>query len=156
MSGTEGLLIVGAHARLGYVFYRRGEYDRAREEYRRELDFLTTTDHALRERTLVELHQKLSAVNDAAGEHDTAERWGQLAIEEMDRRIAVSADDPATRYYAAAVYARRGDVAQTLAHLAFPLRQFAQFTRWRLERDPDFDRVRGERAFIDAIRSAAL
>jgi non-specific serine/threonine protein kinase len=156
MSGTEGLLIVGAHARLGYVFYRRGEYDRAREEYRRELDFLTTTDHALRERTLVELHQKLSAVNDAAGEHDTAERWGQLAIEEMDRRIAVSADDPATRYYAAAVYARRGDVAQTLAHLAFPLRQFAQFTRWRLERDPDFDRVRGERAFIDAIRSAAV
>jgi serine/threonine protein kinase len=156
MSGTEGLLIVGAHARLGYVFYRRGEYDRAREEYRRELDFLTTTDHALRERTLVELHQKLSAVNEAAGEHDTAQRWGQLAIEEMDRRIAVSADDPATRYYAAAVYAGRGDVVPTLAHLAFPLRQFPLFTRWRLERDPDFDRVRGTRAFIDAIRSAPL
>lgn len=153
MSGTQGLLIVGAHARLGYVFYLRGEYDRAREEYRRELDFLTTTDHALRERTLVELHQKLSALSDAAGEPEAAERWGTLAIEEMDRRIAVSADDPATRYYAAAVYARRGDAGNALAHLAFPLRHFPLFTRWRLERDPDFDRIRGVPAFIEATRS---
>ncbi|HET7031570.1 MAG TPA: protein kinase, partial [Casimicrobiaceae bacterium] len=59
MSGTEGLLIVGAHARLGYVHYLRRDYDSAYVEYRRELEYLTSSDHALRERTLIELHQKL-------------------------------------------------------------------------------------------------
>jgi tetratricopeptide (TPR) repeat protein len=29
MSGTQGLLLVGGHTRLGYVFYRRGQYDEA-------------------------------------------------------------------------------------------------------------------------------
>ncbi len=68
MSGTEGLLIVGAHARLGYVHYLRQDYDAAYAEYRRELEFLTSSDHALRDRTLIELHQKISALHDARGD----------------------------------------------------------------------------------------
>ena len=40
MSGTEGLLIVGAHARLGYVHYLRGDYDAAYAEFRRELEYV--------------------------------------------------------------------------------------------------------------------
>ena len=91
LSGTEGLLIVGAHTRLGYVYYRRGQYDRALEEYRRELAFLSTTDHGLRERTLIELHQKLNAVFDAQGDAEQAQRFGQLAIEEQERRLAAGA-----------------------------------------------------------------
>jgi TolB-like protein/Tfp pilus assembly protein PilF len=138
MSGTEGLLIVGAHARLGYVHYLRGEYDSAYAEYRRELQFLTSSDHALRERTLIELHQKLSAVHAVRGERDDARRFGDLAIESHARRVAAGADDPATRYYVAAVFAQRGDVEQTRRHLALPLNRFPQFTRWRLPRDIDF------------------
>jgi serine/threonine protein kinase/tetratricopeptide (TPR) repeat protein len=142
MSGTEGLLIVGAHARLGYVYYRRREYDAALVEYRRELAYVSTSDHALRERTLIELHQKLSALHAARGEAADAARFGDLAIAAHERRVAAGADDPATRYYIAAVYAQRGDVDQTKHHLALPLQRLPAFTRWRLPRDIDFDPVR--------------
>jgi hypothetical protein len=142
MSGTEGLLIVGAHARLGYVHYLRGQFDAAHAEYRRELEFVTTGDHALRERMLIELQQKLSALHRARGDDEAAERFGDMAIDAHTRRVAGGADDPATRYYVAAVYAGRGDLAPTREHLALPLSRLPQFTRWRLPRDRDFDRVR--------------
>ena len=142
MSGTEGLLIVGAHARLGYVYYLRGDYTTAYTEYRRELEWVNTSDHALRERTVIELHQKISAVHHARFEEAEAIRFGDLAIQAHARRVAAGADDPATRYYIAAVYARRGDVEHTREHLALPLSRLPQFTKWRLERDIDFDRVR--------------
>jgi hypothetical protein len=58
----------------------------------------------------------------------------------------VGADDAATRYYIAAVYARRGDVEHTREHLALPLSRLPQFTRWRLERDLDFAPVRQQLA----------
>ena len=121
MSGTEGLLIVGAHARLGYVHYLRGNYDSAYVEYRRELEYLTSSDHALRERTLIELHQKLSALQRARGDQEGADRFGDMAIDAHERRIAGGADDPATRYYMAALYAGRGDLEHTREHLALPL-----------------------------------
>ena len=142
MSGTEGLLIVGAHARLGYVHYLRGHYDAAYAEFRRELEYVSTSDHALRERTLIELHQKLSAVHHARGEAAEAQRFGDLAIQAHARRVAAGADDAATRYYIAAVYARRGDVEHTREHLTLPLSHLPQFTRWRLERDVDFAGIR--------------
>jgi TolB-like protein/Tfp pilus assembly protein PilF len=142
MSGTEGLLIVGAHARLGYVHYLRGDYDAAYAEFRRELEYVNTSDHALRERTKIELHQKLSAVHYARGEESEARRFGDLAIHAHAQRLAAGADDPATRYYIAAVFARRGDVEHTREHLALPLGRLPLFTKWRLERDIDFDRVR--------------
>ena len=155
ISGTQGLLIVGAHARLGYVHYRRGDYARAHDEYRRELEFLATTDHGLRERTLIELHQKLSALHDARGDASEAERFGALAIQGLEQRVAAGADDPATRYYVAAVYARRGDVDGTLKHLALPLARLPLFTPWRIERDPDFDRVRHAPAVAERLAAAS-
>ena len=146
MSGTEGLLIVGAHGRLGYVHYLRGNYDAAYAEFRRELEWVNTSDHALRERTVIELNQKISAVHHARGEEAESIRFGDLAIQAHARRVAAGADDPATRYYIASVYALRGDVEHTREHLALPLSRLPQFTKWRLERDIDFDRVRGQLA----------
>jgi serine/threonine protein kinase/Tfp pilus assembly protein PilF len=154
ISGTQGLIIVGAHARLGYVYFRKREYDRAKEEYGREIAFLASTDHGLRERTLIELHQKLSALYDALGDAEQAERFGTLAIEGLEKRLAAGADDPATRYYVAAVFARRADVENTLKHLAQPLARLPLFTPWRLARDPDFDRVRHDPAFTAQITAA--
>ena len=61
-----------------------------------------------------------------------------LAVEAHERRVAAGADDPATRYYVAAVFARRNDVDRTMKHLALPLSRLPQFTRWRLPRDVDF------------------
>ena len=68
MSGTQGLLLVGARSRLGYVFYRRGQYDEAIREYRRELEFVSMSDHALRERTTIEICQKLAAAYQRKGD----------------------------------------------------------------------------------------
>ena len=144
MSGTEGLLIVGAHSRLGYVHYLRGNYDAAYAEFRRELEWVNTSDHALRERTVIELHQKISAVHHARGEEAEAVRFGDRAIQAHARRVAAGADDPATRYYIAAVYARRGDVEHAREHLALPMSRLPQFTQWRLERDVDFAGVRDQ------------
>jgi serine/threonine protein kinase/Tfp pilus assembly protein PilF len=155
ISGTQGLLIVGAHARLGYAYYRMGHYERALDAYRRELTFLSSTDHGLRERTLIELHQKLSAAHDALGDAEQSARFAQMAIDEFERRLAAGADDPATRYYVAAVYARRGDLDNTLKHLALPLARLPHFTPWRLQRDPDFDRVRHHPVFAERTGSTA-
>jgi serine/threonine protein kinase/Flp pilus assembly protein TadD len=155
ISGTEGLLIVGAHARLGYAYYLGGQLDAALAEYTRELEFLASSDHALRERTLIELHQKLAAVQHAQGDGDAARRHGDNAIAGLEARVAAGADDPATRYYVAAVYARRGDVENTLKHLDLPLTRLRLFTAWRVERDPDFAAVRRDPLFVKRLAEAA-
>jgi len=142
MSGTRGLLIVGARSRLGYVFYRRGQYDEAIREYRRELDFVSMSDHALRERTTIELSQKLAAAYLRKGDDDAAQVYFDRAVKAFDQRLAGGADDPYTRYYMAALHAMRGDVEHARRHLERPLAELGPYTRWRLSRDPDFDRVR--------------
>ena len=138
MSGTQGLIVVGAHTRLGYVHYLRGHYQEAIREYTRELNFLTLTDHALRDRSIIEVSQKLAAAYTRLGAQDEARTYGNGAIEAFDRRLAAGADDPFTRYYLAALHALRDDVEPLLTHLERPLRELGAFTRWRLPRDPDF------------------
>jgi TolB-like protein/Tfp pilus assembly protein PilF len=142
MSGTQGLLLVGGHTRLGYVFYRRGQYDEAIREYRRELDYVSMSDHALRERTTIELCQKLSAAYQRKGDAESAQRYYEKAVRLFDQRLAGGGDDPYTRYYMAALHAMRGDPEATRRHLGRPLAEIGVFSRWRLERDPDFDGVR--------------
>ncbi|MFP5380229.1 MAG: tetratricopeptide repeat protein, partial [Vicinamibacteria bacterium] len=139
---TQGLLIVGAHSRLGYVFYRAGRYDDAIAAYRKELEYLSVSDHALRERTLVELHQKLSAAFTRAGQHEEAAAHADRAARLFDARLSAGADDAFTRYYMAALHALRGDAEQAVGHLRRPLAELGPLTRWRLPRDPDFDPVR--------------
>ena len=138
MSGTQGLIVVGAHTRLGYVHYLAGRYDEAIREYRRELTFLTHAEHALRERSLIEVWQKLAAAYARLGDTATAAEFAAQAQEGFERRLAGGSDDPFTRYYAAALAAERHDVDGVLAHLARPLAELGAFTRWRLPRDPDF------------------
>jgi tetratricopeptide (TPR) repeat protein len=142
MSGATGLLIIGAHTRLGYVHYRQGRYDEAIREYRRELEMLSVGDHLLRERTSIELQQKLGAAYRRQGDLVSAESHEARAIELFESRLAAGADDPFTRYYIAALYALRADAEQARRHLERPLKEVSAFTRWRLPRDPDFDPVR--------------
>lgn len=144
MSGTQGLLMVGARSRLGYVFYRRGQYDEAIREYRRELEYISLSDHALRERTTIELCQKLAAAYLRKGDLENAQAYFDRAMKAFDQRLASGGDDPYTRYYMAALHAMRGDVESTRRHLEKPLAEIGVLTRWRLERDPDFDEVREE------------
>ena len=115
MSGTQGLIVVGAHTRLGYVHYLRGHYQEAIREYRRELSFLTLSDHALRDRTIIEVSQKLAAAYTRLGAEDEARTYGDGADRGFDRRLAAGADDPFTRYYLAALHALRDDVEPLLS-----------------------------------------
>jgi tetratricopeptide (TPR) repeat protein len=142
MSGTQGLLMVGARSRLGYVFYRRGQYDEAIREYRRELEYISLSDHALRERTTIELCQKLAAAYLRKGDIENAQAYFDRTVKAFDQRLASGGDDPFTRYYMAALHAMRGDVESTRRHLEKPLAEIGVLTRWRLERDPDFDAIR--------------
>ena len=109
MSGATGLIVVGAHSRLGYVHYRQGRYDDAIREYRRELEMISVGDHLLRERTSIELQQKLGAAYRKRGDLDQAQFHENEALRQFETRLAAGADEPFTRYYVAALYALRGD-----------------------------------------------
>jgi tetratricopeptide (TPR) repeat protein len=152
MSGTQGLLVVGARSRLGYVFYRRGQYEEAIREYRRELEFVSMSDHALRERTTIELSQKLAAAYQRKGDDETSQSYFDRAVKAFDQRLAGGADDPYTRYYMAALHAMRGDAEMANRHLEKPLAEIGPFTRWRLPRDHDFDAVRDQLPAFEEVR----
>ena len=155
MSGSQGLIVVGAHTRLGYVHYLRGRYDEAIREYQRELTFLTHTDHALRDRSIIEVNQKLAAAYARQGAAFESREFADLAIEAFNRRLATGADDPHTRYYVAALYALRDDVEPVLRHLAPALAELGPFTRWRLPRDPDFAGVLTNPVVAAGLRQAS-
>ena len=142
MSGTEGLQIVGAHLRLGYVHYRQGRYDDAIREYERELAFLGTSDHALRERTTIELNQKLSAAYLRKGDADGAQRYFDRVVQAFKDRQARGADDASTKYYVAALYALHGDVEHAVRYLSETMTQQKRLNLARVQVDPDFDPVR--------------
>ena len=125
MSGTQGLLVVGAHSRLGYVFYRRGDYDEAIREYRRELEFVSLSDHALARADDDRDLQKLSAAYQRKGDGENAQAYFDRAVRAFDQRLAGGGDDPYTRYYMAALHAMRGDIEAARRHLERPLAKSA-------------------------------
>lgn len=147
LSGSEGLQIVGAHLRLGYVFYRRGQHREAIREYERELAFLGSGDHALADRTLIETELKLAAAYWRLGDQAAADRFFERAIRAFRGRQARGADDPATAYYVAAGYALRGEAAKAVRYLEASLARLRSLTRVRASLDPDFDPVRGDPGF---------
>jgi non-specific serine/threonine protein kinase len=155
MSGAQGLIVVGAHTRLGYVHYLAGRNDDAIREYRRELTFLTHTEHGLRDRSLIEVNQKLAAAYTRMGDEGAAAEFSLQALDGFTRRLSAGGDDPFTRYYVAAVHALRGDATRALEHLARPLAEFGAFTRWRLPRDPDFARVIADSRLAEALATPA-
>jgi serine/threonine protein kinase/tetratricopeptide (TPR) repeat protein len=151
ISGTEGLLVVGAHTRLGYVFYRRGQFDEAIREYQRELMFLSSSDHVLKDRTLIELHQKLGAAHLRSGDPDEAQRQFKVAAKSYDERVAKGADDPATKYYIACLWALRGDADRAIRHLGETAAAFPALTRRRARTDPDLESLRQDPRFVALV-----
>jgi tetratricopeptide (TPR) repeat protein len=142
ISGEEGLLIVGAHTRLGYVHYRQERYADAVQEYLRELAFLTPSDHVLKDRSLIELHQKLGAAYLRLGQAADAERHLALAIRSYEERLARGADDPATKYYAAIALALRGETDRAVKYLEQTWPRLGALNRQRAAHDPDLEPVR--------------
>ena len=117
-SGTEGLLMVGSHVRLGYVRYRQGRYDSALASFAREQAFLAEHDHALKGRLQIEILQKQGAAYWRKGDREASDRAFAEMVKAFRTRQSRGADDPFTKYYVASLYALRGDAADALRYLA--------------------------------------
>jgi hypothetical protein len=70
------------------------DYDAAIASTSAELGFLSASDHVLRERTLIELHEKLGAAWRRKGDHDESERWLRRAVKAYETRQAQGSDEP--------------------------------------------------------------
>jgi serine/threonine protein kinase/tetratricopeptide (TPR) repeat protein len=147
ISGNLGLQIVGAHARLGYVHYLRGHYDDALREYEREMAFIGAGDHALRDRTLLELNVKIGAVYLRQGRTEDAERHFGRALKSFDARVANGADDPFTRYYVACLHALRGDRERAFESLERVAKSLPKLTAARARVDVDLASLRDDPRF---------
>lgn len=153
MSGTEGLQVVGGHVRVGYALYRQGRYDEAIAEFERELAFVGSHDHALRERVTIEVQQKLSAAWWRKGDREKADHFFTRAVQGFNARVARGADDPFTKYYIASLHALREDVDAAVRLLADSMQALPALNRRRAILDPDFDPIRGNREFIAVMGS---
>ena len=151
LSGKEGLQIVGAHTRLGYVYYLQGRYPEAIKLYEHEVAALAASDHALRERSLIELHVKLAATYHRMERPTDANRHWTEAVTRFERRIARGADDPATKYYIASLYGLQGDAERAVRYLRELIAALPALNRTRAKADPDFDPIRSDPAFAEAL-----
>jgi non-specific serine/threonine protein kinase len=147
VSGSEGLQVVGAHTRLGYILYLDGRYDDAIREYERELAFISSSDHALRERATIEVTQKLGAAWLRKGGRAEADRYFESSLRGFKSRLAKGADDPFTRYYIACLHALLGNTDKALDSLERSFKALAPINRVRAPIDPDLESLRGEPRF---------
>src|SRR4029077_5979435 len=147
LSGREGLFIAGGYMRAGHLAALQGKHAEALAHFEREVDFLGQTQHALRDRILVELNTRLGSAYLHLGEHRKAHALFDVALESFERRVRLGADDPFTRYYAAAVHALRGDAEAALSFLERALAQQRAFTLARARIEPEFAGVRNDPRF---------
>ena len=147
LSGREGVLIVGAFMRLGHLEALQERPRAAIEQFRREIEFLTTVDHALRNRIIVELNVRLGAAHLALGEIRKGQGLLDVAIEGFDRRVRLGADEPFTRYYAAAAHALKGDIDTALVFLERAAAVRRAFTLERARIEPEFAMLRSDPRF---------
>lgn len=149
ISGNAGLQVVGANARLGYVFYLQGRYDEALREYERGLSFVASSDHALKERTAIEITMKIGAAYHRMGRAADAARQFDRAIKMHGALTARGADDPFTRYYIAGLHALRNETDKAFDSLQWVSARYAELTAARMRRDPDLESLRGDPRFME-------
>ena len=74
----------------------------------------------------------------------------------FERRIARGADDPATKYYIASLYGLRGDAEKAVRYLRESIAELPALNRARATADPDFDPIRSDPAFAEALAQATV
>jgi tetratricopeptide (TPR) repeat protein/TolB-like protein/predicted Ser/Thr protein kinase len=151
LSGQEGIRIVGAYMRLGHLAALQGRHGEATEQYRRELAFLQRVDHALRSRIFIELHMRLGAAHLRLGQAEEAWATLQVARDAFEQRVRLGADEAFTRYYAACVYALRGETEEALACLSKAIRMRRAFNVARARIEPEWEALRAEPRFQELL-----
>jgi tetratricopeptide (TPR) repeat protein len=156
LSGRQGLFMAGAYMRAGHLAALQGRHAESTSLFEREQDFLVRTEHPLRQRIPVELNARLGDAWQRLGETARANAAFDLALQHFERRARLGADDPFTRYYAAAVHALRGDAEPALAYLERALARQPAFTAARAAIEPEFESLRGDPRFqrLLQLRSA--
>lgn len=154
MSGTDGMQIVGAYSRLGYIHYLQGRYDDAIARLYEELVFLRKVDHGLRERVSIEVRQRLTSAYVRQGNPEEARRTFAQVLSSFDELLKLGADEPFTRYYVACACAVMGARDQAFEHLEKAVSRRRAYTVERLKREPDFDSLRDDERFRKLIESA--
>ena len=147
ISGNAGLQVVGANGRLGYVYYLQGRFDEALREYERGLSFVASSDHALKDRTAIELNVKMGAAYHRQGRRTEATRHFERARKMFDSLVAKGADDPFTRYYIACLFALTGDADRAFDSLERVAARLPALTAERMRRDPDLEALRNDPRF---------
>jgi len=155
-SGTEGLLMVGSHVRLGYARYRQGRYDSALASYAREQAFLADHDHALKGRLQIEILQKQGAAHWRKGDREASDQAFTEMVKAFRTRQSRGGDDPFTKFYVASMYALRGDAGDALRYLSECIAALPALTRVRARLDPDFDALRDDPAFRALVDGDAV
>ena len=152
-SGKDGVVIVGSYMRLGHLAALQGRHAEALELFARELAFFDRVDHALRDRSRIELHQRIGAAHLRLGNAAEAQAAFDVAVSGFDERLRLGADEPFTRFYVAGVHALRGEPELALASLARAAKMRRKFTVERARIEPEFDALRGDRRFQDILAS---
>lgn len=147
LSGQEGVRIVGGYMRLGHVLALQGRHLEAIAELERERAFLDHVEHALRKRSIVEVSVRLGGSLRALGRSAEAELALGSALAAFDARLRVGADDPYTRYYAAAAHALRGEADEALDGLAKAVARRRAYTLARARIEPEWESLRGDERF---------
>src|SRR5262249_59580115 len=89
----------------------------ALDHLERERRFVQQVDHGLRNRTMIELHQRIGASELHLGHAEEARAAFEVALTLFEERLRLGADDPFTRFYVAGVHALRGETEQALSAL---------------------------------------
>jgi serine/threonine protein kinase/tetratricopeptide (TPR) repeat protein len=155
ISGNTGLQVVGANSRLGYVYYLQGRYDDALREYGRGLAFVASTDHALKDRTAIEINIKMGSAFHRLDRAADAARHFDRALKMHAALTARSADDPFTRYYIANLQALRSETDKAFESLQRVAASYPELTAARMRRDPDLESLRGDARFAQLTAPAA-
>ncbi|HEV8253733.1 MAG TPA: protein kinase [Vicinamibacteria bacterium] len=153
-SGRDGVVIVGSHMRLGHLAALQGRHQEALEHLERERRFLQQVDHALRNRTTIELHQRIGSAHLHLGQQAEAQAAFGLALALFEERLRLGADDPFTRFYVAGIHALRGERELALSSLARAARMRRRFTVARARIEPEFESLREESGFRELVGEA--
>lgn len=147
VSGHEGVRLIGSYVRLAHLYNLQGRYDDAVSECYREIVFLRQSNHALKERTLIEVHQKLVSAYTRQGNLEDARAAYEQVCKGFAARLAIGADEPFTRYYVACASAMMGDKEKALEHLRVAVEGRRNFNAARAKVEIDFESLRDDPQF---------
>lgn len=143
----EGIQIIGSYMRLGQALYLQKRYEEALVEFDREKAFLESSNHGLKDRTMIELHQKYVGTFVRLGRAEEARKSYVEVLTRFQNRLAIGADEPFSRYYVACAAAVLGEADLALEHLKKAIEGRPIFNRARARVESDFEGLRNDPQF---------